>query len=76
MTISDVQLRSDGGYYATVDGKELEFSGDGQDDAQDDTRATCDQCGQIRPWLYSDNDGRVIICRDCLDNWRTNAIAQ
>ena len=61
MRITDVQRRPDGGYYATVNGKELEFTGN---ELQADS-GICDKCGEWREFVYGDVDARIVICSEC-----------
>jgi hypothetical protein len=75
MIITDVQERADGGYYATIDGKDAEFIGDGFD-ASDVGGGPCDICGQrttedFETLVYSDCNGRgYMLCNHCLDKGR------
>lgn len=60
--ITDVQNRADGGYYATVDGAQCEFVGDG-----DDGEGNCDNCGRWRADILCDYQRRLDLCRECLE---------
>lgn len=70
MTITNIETRPDGGFYATLNGRDTELTGgEGQDDP-----GHCDCCQREKLATYS--DGINVVCIGCIIAAAPNHVAR